>query len=149
MTMYWLAGLMGVCVLATVAFGVWLELRPAGAPSLSPRWARGGLLANVLLFTVALALTLFFGIDDALAQAAAAGAKEVSSGVGLALIGVGIPTAGAAIGAGIALGPVGSSALAVLAEKPEAFGRTLIFMGLAEGIAIYGLVMSILMLGRI
>jgi V/A-type H+-transporting ATPase subunit K len=73
----------------------------------------------------------------------------VSSGVGLALIGVGIPTAGAAIGAGIALGPVGSSALAVLAEKPEAFGRTLIFMGLAEGIAIYGLVMSILMLGRI
>jgi V/A-type H+/Na+-transporting ATPase subunit K len=37
----------------------------------------------------------------------------------------------------------------VLAEKPEAFGRTLIFMGLAEGIAIYGLVMSILMLGRL
>ncbi|MCK7490577.1 MAG: ATP synthase subunit C [Comamonadaceae bacterium] len=103
----------------------------------------------MLLFAVALTLTLFLGIDDALAQAAAAGAKEVSSGVGLALIGVGIPTAGAAIGAGIALGPVGSSALAVLAEKPEAFGRTLIFMGLAEGIAIYGLVMSILMLGRI
>lgn len=147
--MYWLVGLMGAGVLATIAFGMYLELRPAGALNLSPRWAKGGLLANALVFAAALALTLFFGIDDVLAQAAAGGAKEVSSGVGLALIGVGIPTAGAAIGAGIALGPVGSSALAVLAEKPEAFGRTLIFMGLAEGIAIYGLVMSILMLGRI
>jgi V/A-type H+-transporting ATPase subunit K len=147
--MVWLVGLMGMCVLATIVLGVWLELRPAGAPRLSPRWAKAGLLGNVLLFGAALAVTLLAGIDEALAQAAVAGAKEVSSGVGLALIGVGIPTAGAAIGAGIALGPVGSSALAVLAEKPEAFGRTLIFMGLAEGIAIYGLVMSILMLGRI
>jgi V/A-type H+-transporting ATPase subunit K len=34
-------------------------------------------------------------------------------------------------------------------EKPEALGRTLIFLGLAEGIAIYGLVMSILMLNKI
>ena len=51
--------------------------------------------------------------------------------------------------AGIALGPVGSASLAVIAEKPEMFGRTLIYMGLAEGIAIYGLVMSILMLGQI
>jgi len=146
--MYWLVALVGLCVLATIALGAYLELNPAGARRLSPRWAKGGLLANVLLFAVALTVTLLLGIDDALAQAAAE-AKEVSSGVGLALIGVGIPTAGAAIGAGIALGPVGSSALAVLAEKPEAFGRTLIFMGLAEGIAIYGLVMSILMLGRI
>ena len=147
--MYWLVALMGLCVLATIALGAYFELNPIGARRLSPRWAKGGLLTNVLLFALALTVTLFLGIDDALAQAAAAGAKEVSSGVGLALIGVGIPTAGAAIGAGIALGPVGSSALAVLAEKPEAFGRTLIFMGLAEGIAIYGLVMSILMLGRI
>jgi V/A-type H+-transporting ATPase subunit K len=37
----------------------------------------------------------------------------------------------------------------VLAEKPEIFGRTLIYLGLAEGIAIYGLVMSILLLDRI
>ena len=41
------------------------------------------------------------------------------------------------------------AALAVIAEKPEMFGRTLIYMGLAEGIAIYGLVMSILLLGKL
>ena len=37
----------------------------------------------------------------------------------------------------------------MIAEKPEMFGRTLIYMGLAEGIAIYGLVVTILLLGRI
>ena len=51
--------------------------------------------------------------------------------------------------AAIALGPIGSASLAVLAEKPETFGRTLIYMGLAEGIAIYGLVISILILDRL
>ena len=68
---------------------------------------------------------------------------------GLALLGIGLPTGLAAIGAALALGPIGSASLAVIAEKPEMFGRTLVYMGLAEGIAIYGLVMSILMLGRL
>ena len=42
-----------------------------------------------------------------------------------------------------------AAALAVVAEKPEIFGRTLVYVGLAEGIAIYGLVVSILILGRL
>ena len=147
--MHSLIGLMGACVAATILLGMYLELRPEESAPIAPRWLKGSLFANMLVFAVALAATLILGIDEALAQAAPGGTKDISTGLGLALIGVGIPTAFAAIGAGIALGPVGSSALAVLAEKPEAFGRTLIFMGLAEGIAIYGLVMSILMLGRI
>jgi V/A-type H+/Na+-transporting ATPase subunit K len=44
---------------------------------------------------------------------------------------------------------VGAAALAVIGEKPEVFGRTLIYLGLAEGVAIYGLVMSILLLGKL
>ena len=47
------------------------------------------------------------------------------------------------------MGTVGAAALALLGEKPEMFGRTLIFVGLAEGIAIYGLVVTILLLGKI
>ena len=42
-----------------------------------------------------------------------------------------------------------AASLAALAEKPEMFGRTLIYLGLAEGIAIYGLVVTILLLGKI
>jgi V/A-type H+-transporting ATPase subunit K len=44
---------------------------------------------------------------------------------------------------------VGAAALAAIAEKPETFGRSLVYLGLAEGIAIYGLVLSILMLGKV
>jgi V/A-type H+/Na+-transporting ATPase subunit K len=53
------------------------------------------------------------------------------------------------LGAGFAVARVGVAAVGALAEKPELFGRLLIFIGLAEGIAIYGLIVAILMLNRV
>jgi V/A-type H+-transporting ATPase subunit K len=55
----------------------------------------------------------------------------------------------AAIGAAIAVAIVGSAAMGAVAEKPETAGRALLFVGLAEGIAIYGLIIAIMMLGRL
>jgi V/A-type H+-transporting ATPase subunit K len=55
----------------------------------------------------------------------------------------------AAIGAAIAVAFVGSAAMGAVAEKPETAGRALIFVGLAEGIAIYGLIIAIMILGRL
>ena len=146
--MTWLIAVLGLSVVAMIATGVWLELRPRHLPS--PRVLRGGVLANFLFIALGLAGMLMLGVQEVLAaEPVAGGALEISLGKGLALIGIGLPTALAAIAAGIALGPIGSASLAVIAEKPEMFGRTLIYMGLAEGVAIYGLVMSILMLGKI
>lgn len=54
-----------------------------------------------------------------------------------------------AVAAGIAVGSVGAAAIGAVAEKPELFGRTLVFVGLAEGIAIYGLIISIMILNRL
>lgn len=53
------------------------------------------------------------------------------------------------LGAGIAVAGVGSAAIGAIAEKPELLGRSLIIVGLAEGIAIYGLIISILILNRV
>jgi V/A-type H+/Na+-transporting ATPase subunit K len=53
------------------------------------------------------------------------------------------------LGAGIAVSHVGSAAMGALSEKPELTGRALIFVGLAEGIAIYGLIVAIMILGRL
>jgi V/A-type H+-transporting ATPase subunit K len=146
--MNWLIALLGICAATMIVTGVWLEMKPRQLPS--PRWLKGGVLANFLDFALGLASTLLLGMQEVLAaEPLVGGIMEISAGKGLALIGVGLPTGLAAIGAGIALGPVGSASLAVIAEKPEMFGRTLIYMGLAEGIAIYGLVMSILLLGRL
>lgn len=146
--MSWLIALLGLSVVATIGAGVWLEMKPRRLPS--PAWLKGGLLANILLFGLAMAGGLLMGVQEVMAAEPVAGAvTDISLGKGLALIGIGLPTALAAIGAALALGPIGSAALAVTAEKPEMFGRTLIYMGLAEGVAIYGLVMSILLLGKI
>lgn len=54
----------------------------------------------------------------------------------------------ACIGAGIAVGGSGAAAVGATAEKPESFGRSLIFVGLSEGIAIYGLIISFLVLPK-
>ncbi len=142
-----LIGLMSIPVAATLGAGIWLTLKPQRVP---PGWLKGGMLANMLLFGLGLAGVMLLGVQEVMAAEPVAGAAvDISLGKGLALLGIGLPTGLAAIGAAIAIGPIGSAAMAVIAEKPELFGRTLIYMGLAEGIAIYGLVMSILMLGKI
>jgi V/A-type H+-transporting ATPase subunit K len=54
-----------------------------------------------------------------------------------------------ALGAGVAVGYVGAAAMGAIGEKPELAGRALIFVGLAEGIAIYGLIIAIMILGKV
>lgn len=68
---------------------------------------------------------------------------------GWGLVAAALATGMSSLGAGIAVAKVGTAAVAALAEKPELFGRLLIFVGLAEGIAIYGLIISILILNRL
>ena len=53
------------------------------------------------------------------------------------------------IAAGYAVAAVGSAGMGALAEKPELMGRVLVLVGLAEGIAIYGLIIAILILNRL
>ena len=142
-----LFALMSVTVAAALGAGIWLTMKPR---RVSAGVLKGGLLANLALFGLGVAGIMLMGVQEVMAaEATATAAREITLGQGLALLGIGLPTGLAAIAAAMALGPIGSAALAVMAEKPEMFGRTLVYMGLAEGIAIYGLVMSILMLGKL
>jgi V/A-type H+-transporting ATPase subunit K len=75
--------------------------------------------------------------------------EDGTSNSGLGYIAAALSTGFATIGAGYAVGAVGSSALGAVSEDPKILGKTLIFVGLAEGIAIYGLIISILILGRL
>jgi V/A-type H+-transporting ATPase subunit K len=58
-------------------------------------------------------------------------------------------TAASSLAGGYAVAKLGAAAVGALAEKPDLFGRLLIFVGLAEGIAIYGVIISILILNRL
>ncbi len=65
------------------------------------------------------------------------------------LLAAALSTAVGALGAAYAVATVGAASVGALAEKPELFGRVLILVGLAEGIAIYGLIVSVLILNKI
>ncbi|MDR1732771.1 MAG: ATP synthase subunit C [Synergistaceae bacterium] len=96
---------------------------------------------------------LALGLSGSMALAAetSGGAATATAGsaAGLGFIGAALSTGLACVGAGIGVAFVGAAALGVVGEKPAFFGKTLIYMGLAEGIAIYGLVISLFILFRI
>ena len=65
------------------------------------------------------------------------------------LVSAALATGMSSLAAGYAVAKLGTAAVGALAEKPDLFGRLLIFVGLAEGIAIYGVIISILILNRL
>ena len=100
-------------------------------------------VSSLLVFTgAAMSLTM----HPAFAQAAAV---PLGTGAGMGFIAAAVSTGLACLGAGLAVASVGSAALGLVGEKPEMLGTTLIYLGLSEGIAIYGVIVSLLILGRI
>ena len=93
------------------------------------------------LFAAGLAVVWFASPSSALAAGAAQEGGVVDQ---YATLAAALSTGLACIGAGIAVGGSGAAAVGATAEKPESFGRALIFVGLSEGIAIYGLIISFL-----
>ncbi len=83
------------------------------------------------------------------APALAAAATDTTAGAGgSALIAAAIAVAGSSLGAAFAVAYTGSAALAAMSERPEIFGRAMVVVGLAEGIAIYGLIIAIILIGK-
>jgi F0F1-type ATP synthase membrane subunit c/vacuolar-type H+-ATPase subunit K len=117
------------------------------------------MLGTVMVLVVVSWMTFGNGIQMVHAQSATSethstavtsdSANPQSAGWGLGLLAAALSTGLAAVGAGIAVAMVGSAAMGAVAERPEIMGRSIIFVGLAEGIAIYGLIISIMILGKI
>jgi len=133
--------LIALPVLAAVFGAVHLLTRRRGRAAV--RWLLG---VNVLLVGGALALLVTALTSAARADTVAAATSSGSSGA--ALIGAGIAVAGASLGAALAVAYTGAAAIAALSERPELFGRAMVIVGLAEGIAVYGLVVAILLIGK-
>lgn len=107
-------------------------------------------LAGLALFAFALvSYHPWAAAQAATTTAAAATSSGTTVGTGLGLLGVAMATLGSTIGSGWALAHVGAAALGAVTEKPELFGRSLVYVGLAEGIAIYGVIISIMMIGKL
>jgi V/A-type H+-transporting ATPase subunit K len=113
------------------------------------RWLRRLVILNAVIGLAAvtfLVLALFGPLPPALAQATSTATNPAA---GQAYLAAGIAIAGSAIGAAIAVAYTGAAAIAAISEQPEMFGRTMVFVGLAEGIAIYGLIIAVLILVQV
>ena len=104
----------------------------------------GCLFGLVLLLAATMALTLSCAPASAAEATKAAGAEA-----GMGFLAASLATGLACVAAGIAVAVVGAAALGVVGEKPSMLGTTLIYLGLAEGIAIYGVIVSLLILGKL
>ncbi len=131
-----------IVVLLTISSGVYLLYRNTDN---SKKRLKKALKINLFGF-VPLLLAAIVLIAPSSSLAATTGIKEVN---GLGLLAAAISTGLATIGTGYAVGVVGSSALGAVSEDSSLLGKTLIYVGLAEGIAIYGLVISIMILGKL
>ncbi|MEO7060694.1 MAG: ATP synthase subunit C [Lapillicoccus sp.] len=131
-------------VVAVTLTTSWL-VRRRGRSALHVVLAGNGVLLLAALGMVILALSAEPASAASLQHTAAAVATEAN---GSALIGAAIAVAGSSIGAAIAVAYTGSAALAAMSERPELFGRAMVIVGLAEGIAIYGLIVSVILIGK-
>ena len=105
------------------------------------------LIATMLIFTGA-----SFAEEDASADGTGVAVTETAAsdgGNGIGLLAAALSTGMATIGAGIAVAVSASAALGAISEDSSILGKTLIFVGLAEGIAIYGLIISIMILNKV
>jgi V/A-type H+-transporting ATPase subunit K len=125
----------------TVAAGFYIYLKKDKA---NAKRIRKLVRASVSIYVVLVAVFLFFLIPGI---ASAESSANSSSGMGF--LAAALSTGISAIAAGYAVAVVGSSAIGAISEDPNIVGKTIIFVGLAEGIAIYGLIVSIMILGKI
>ncbi len=101
---------------------------------------------NAILVLMAVGVGAFWLFSPTAAMAA--GLQQTAASDPYASLAAAISTGLACVGAGIAVAGSGAAAVGAIAEKPESFGRSLIFVGLSEGIAIYGLIIAFLVLNR-
>jgi V/A-type H+-transporting ATPase subunit K len=108
-----------------------------------------GFVAVTGLLAVAGSALLWLSPAAAAATETAVGVVVGGEAFAWGLMAAALATGLAALGAGYAVATVGTAAVGALAEKPELLGRLLILVGLAEGIAIYGLIVAVLILNRL
>lgn len=131
---------------------MFLPLVTVAVRKLTGASARHALLGNVAMFFGLFLLTSVLGLSGAASAAtaetaaAAAGAAADGLSTGLKYIGAGLAVGLSGIGGGIAVSSSASAALGAISENDAMFGKSLIFVGLAEGVALYGLIIALVLL---
>ena len=112
---------------------------------------------DVTKTTIATNAFFFFGTMLVAAMVMFAGSSSVQAATGadagiatgLGYIAAALVTGLSCIGGGIAVASAASAALGAISEDQSILGKSLIFVGLAEGVALYGLIISFMIIGKL
>ncbi len=130
-----------------------LPIIPIMSGKVTAKNAKYRVLTQVSLFAATFILVLVFQINGVMAQASEAVAETTgfngSIAQGLGFIAAAIATSASALGAGFAVAAAAPAAIGAISENTENFGKAMIFVALAEGVAIYGLLISILIINKL
>lgn len=129
---------------------LFVPFTPMLKKSKSKKTAKRGLIVNLCGFfgICGLALILPFG-GMASAADTAASVATAASGNGLGFISAALATGLSSLGAGIAVAASAPAAIGAFSENSNNFGKSLIFVALGEGVALYGLLISILIINKL
>lgn len=147
--MIWLLLFISFVLISTITYGLFKIYKPEKN---SKKKIKKAIIINLSAFIPVIATVVLILIVDMVFPTrifAATSAEAVNNSLGLGYIAAALSTGLATIGAGYAVGTVASSALGAVSEDPKILGKTLIYVGLAEGIAIYGLIVSIMILSKL
>lgn len=111
---------------------------------------RGALAVNCFLFFGILLISSVVLLTGSASVFAAEGA-QAGSGLkeGLGYIAAALSTGISCLGGGIAVASAASAALGAISEDQSILGKSLIFVGLAEGVCLYGLIISFMIIGQL
>lgn len=105
------------------------------------------LACNCFFFFGSLFVGTIVMLSGTMTAHAAAGGADLATGMGY--IGAALVTGLSGIGSGIAVASSASAALGAISEDGSLFGKSIIFVAMAEGIALYGLIISFMILGKL
>ena len=100
----------------------------------------GAAFIGILLFSVTASAATEVVVEDAFIGSVAHGMAYLSAALAVSA---------SALGAGYAVAQAAPAAIGAISEKEENFGKAMIFVALAEGVAIYGLLIAILIINKL
>lgn len=111
--------------------------------------AKRCVLTQIASFCAVGAFCLITPLVAHAADASAAADAVQSNASGLGYISAGLSTGLSCIGGGIAVGGSAPAAIGATSEDPKNFGKSIIFVALGEGCALYGMLISIMILSSL
>lgn len=151
-TLFYILMVLAPVALFSTAF-IAVRNRNKGKASKRPLKLNLALFAVLAVLITVLSVNVFAesadGTQTADTQATETAASVTDNSKGMGLLAAGLVTGLAGIGGGIAVAAGAPAAIAATAENPKSFGKSIIFVALGESIALYGVVISILILNKV